>query len=260
MPVRNRWAVETGASYVGPRGVVALVTGGCRGIGLVIAERLHGMGAHVIATSRDLEKARLAAQRFGTPPCVLDVRDAGSVAGAIAKVVGAVGQIRVLVNNAGVNAPAPFLKADVEDWDRIVGTNARGAFLVSQAVARGLTASGLGGCIVSIGSQAGLVAIEERAAYCASKSALIGLTRVMAVELAAADITANCVAPTFVATDMTADALSRQDVQKLIMSRIPRGRLATGGDVASAVEYLVGPGARMVTGQTIAVDGGWTAL
>jgi len=190
---------------------------------------------------------------------VLDVGDPESIAGVVAEVSDAIGPIRALVNNAGVNVPRPFLDVTQDDWDTVLTTNSRGPFLLSQAVASRLVALGLEGAIVSVGSQAGMVGIEERAAYCASKAALIGLTRVMAIELAQHGITANCVAPTFVETALTRSTLTRPDLRDRFLSRIPMGRFALVEDVVGAVEYLLGPQARMVTGQVLVVDGGWTS-
>jgi NAD(P)-dependent dehydrogenase (short-subunit alcohol dehydrogenase family) len=247
------------AAYEGVRGSVALVAGASRGIGRGIALSLAEQGAQVVGTSRDKREADELAELFGSPSCVLDVTDPGSIERAVAEVTRVLGPIQSLVNNAGVNVPRPFLDATVDEWDLVMTTNARGSFLLSQAVARQLVQSRLGGAIVSIGSQAGIVGIEERAAYCASKSALVGLTRVMAIELATHGITANCVAPTFVETELTRSTLARPELRDRFLSRIPLQRFAEVDDVVGAVDYLIGPRARMVTGQVLVVDGGWTS-
>ncbi|GAA4264269.1 SDR family NAD(P)-dependent oxidoreductase [Dactylosporangium darangshiense] len=244
--------------YRGLNGAVALVAGASRGIGRGIALELAERGARVVGTSRDGDQAHELARLLGTPLCVLDVTDPMSVQQAIGTITETLGPVRALVNNAGVNVPAPFLDVAVKDWDRILTTNARGPFLTSQAVARTLHAHRLGGAIVFVGSQAGLVGIEERAAYCASKAALLGLTRVMAIELAAFDITANCVAPTFVETELTRSTLARPDMRDRFLSRVPAQRFARVEDVVGAVSFLLSEQSRMITGQALAVDGGWT--
>lgn len=170
---------------------------------------------------------------------MLDVTDPDSIERAVAEVTRVLGPTRALVYNAGVNAPRPFLDAAVDEWELVMTTNVRASFLLSQAVARQPVQSGLDGAIVSIGSQAGLVRIEERAAYCARKSALIGLTRVMAIELATHGITANCVAPLFVETELTRSALVRPELRDRFLSRIPLQRFAEVDDVVRAVDYLI---------------------
>jgi NAD(P)-dependent dehydrogenase (short-subunit alcohol dehydrogenase family) len=237
---------------------VALVAGGGRGIGRAIADVLHAAGATVLATSRDAATAEELARVYGTGPVVLDTRDAASVRAAVAAVTSAHGPVDALVNNAGVNVPKPFLEVTEDDWDLIQDTNVRGVFLLSQAVAAELVRAGRPGSIVTIGSQAGLVAIEDRVPYCTSKSAVIGLTRAMALELAPHQITVNSVAPTFVRTEMTRSTLADPVRAGRLLERIPLGRFAEPSDVTGAVRYLLGPGARMVTGQTLPVDGGWT--
>lgn len=240
-------------------GRIALVSGGSRGIGLTTAQALAEAGATVVATSRHEDEAKALARTFGSVACVLDVLDTTSVSSAVERVTAELGPVTVLVNNAGVNDPEPFLNASIDNWDRIHATNARGAFLLSQEVARVLVARELGGTIVSVASQAGLVAIEERAVYCASKAALIALTKVMAIELAPHQINANCVAPTFVPTELARQTLDRPEIRERFLHRIPAGHFAETEDVAAAISYLASPAARMVTGHTLVVDGGWTA-
>lgn len=252
-------SAQVARAYRGVQGAVVLVAGASRGIGRGIAMALAERGAIVVGTSRDEHQAAELADVLGTLPGVLDVGDRESIARVVAEVSNALGPIRALVNNAGINVPRPFLDATQEEWDAVLTTNSRGPFLLSQAVAGRLVALGLEGAIVSIGSQAGLVGIEERAAYCASKAALIGLTRVMAIELAQHGITANCVAPTFVETELTRSTLARPGLRDRFLSRIPMGRFAAVEDIVGAVDYLLGPRARMVTGQVLAVDGGWTS-
>lgn len=241
----------------GLRNQRALVTGAGRGLGLAIAEMLSELGAEVVATSRSADTAAALAERFGTPACVLDVRDVGSIRTAMDE-VWSQGPVDILVNNAGVNVPQPVLEVDEESWDAILDTNLKGAFFTTQAFARRVTETARTGTVVNIGSQAGAVGIEERSAYCASKGGLAQLTKVLAIELAPA-VRVNAVAPTFVRTELTRTTLDRPDVAARLLSRIPQGRFGEPEEVAGAVAYLAGPMATLVTGHTMLVDGGWTA-
>jgi 2-deoxy-D-gluconate 3-dehydrogenase len=157
-----------------------------------------------------------------------------------------------------VNAPAPALEVTPEDWEAVQGTNVRGLFFISQAVARGWIERGVRGAIVNVGSQAGLVAIEDRAAYGSSKGAVAQLTRNLAYEWAPHGIRVNAVAPTFVRTELTASTLAAGDRAEVLRSRIPLGRFGEPDDVVGAVAFLLGDAAAMVTGHTLVVDGGYT--
>lgn len=246
---------ETRASFAGKS---ALIVGGSRGIGESIADALHGAGATVFATSRSSSEASRLADRYGTREVVLDTREAAEAASTVADLIRDEGPIELLVNNAGVNRPEPFFEISLDTWDLVQETNVRGVFVVSQVFAKGLRDQDRKGSIVTIGSQAGIVAIEDRAAYCTSKSALTGLTRAMAFELARYGIRANVVAPTFVRTEMTAATLDNPTRGSEFLSRIPLATFAEPEDVASATLYLLSEEARMVTGHTLVVDGGWT--
>lgn len=239
-------------------GQVALVTGGARGIGAAIAIRLQQLGARVVITSRDLGRAESVAGKLGMVPRALDVRDVASVSQCVTSTIDSEGQLDILINNAGVNQLGPSLKVDEGTWDRIVDTNLKGPFFMSQAAAAHMVAAGCRGTIVNVSSQAGVVALNERAPYCASKAALIMLTKAMALELAPHRITVNAVAPTYVETDLTAESLSSPETRSEILAKIPLGRLAEPGEVADAVAYLVSPGSKLVTGHTLVIDGGWT--
>ena len=148
---------------------------------------------------------------------------------------------------------------DEASWDAVLDTNLKGTFFAAQAAARHMVTSGEGGRIINVTSQAGVVGIEERSAYGASKGGAGLLTKVLAIELAQHGITVNAVAPTFIATELTRDTLENPAWRERILSRIPLGRVGDAEDVAAAAVYLASPAAAMVTGHTLLVDGGWTA-
>lgn len=240
-------------------GKVALVTGASRGIGAGISTGLREAGATVVGTSRSPESAGQVAERLGTIPVAMDVADVSSVGEGAERVVSEFGRLDILVNNAGVNIPQGLFDVDEASWDSVIDTNLKGAFFASQAAARHMVSVGEGGRIINVGSQAGVVGIEERSAYGASKGGVAILTKVLALELAGHGITVNSVAPTFVSTELTKGTLENPEWRERILSRIPLGRVAEVEDVAAAVNYLASPAAAMVTGHTLLVDGGWTA-
>jgi 2-deoxy-D-gluconate 3-dehydrogenase len=168
------------------------------------------------------------------------------------------GGIDLLVNNAGVNVPKPALELTVEDWDTVFDTNLKGSFFLTTSLARHWMKSGTQAAIVNIASQAGIVGIEERAAYGTSKAGLIHLTKILALEWASAGIRVNAVAPTFVRTELTASTLSRPDWAAELLSRIPIGRFGEPEDIAGAVAFLLSDAAALITGHTLAIDGGYT--
>jgi len=248
----------TGLDF-GLTGKVALVTGASRGLGAGIADALMEAGATVAGTSRDRASASRVSERLGTPAVEMDVTDVASVREGVERVVSGLGRLDILVNNAGVNVPQSVLDVDEESWDAVVDTNLKGSFFAAQAAARHMVERGGGGRIINVGSQAGVVGIEERSAYCASKAGTTLLTKVLAIELASHGITANTVAPTFIATELTRTTLEDPAWRERVISRIPLGKVGEVEDVAAAVVYLASPAARMVTGHTLLVDGGWTA-
>jgi 2-deoxy-D-gluconate 3-dehydrogenase len=240
-------------------GKVALVTGASRGLGAGIADALREAGATVAGTSRERGSAEEVAERLDSVPVAMDVSDIASVRAGVDRVASELGRLDILVNNAGLNIPQGIFDVDEASWDAVVDTNLKGTFFAAQAAARHMVAGGEGGRIINVASQAGVVGIEERSAYGASKGGAVVLTKVLAIELARHAITANAVAPTFVATELTRITLEDPAWRERILSRIPLGRVGEVEEVAAATVYLASPAAALVTGHTLLVDGGWTA-
>jgi 2-deoxy-D-gluconate 3-dehydrogenase len=253
-------------------GQVAVVTGAGSGLGHAIAGALHGAGAQVVITELPdlLDRAATAAAEIvnsgegdaaGRAPYVLplDVTDVATIQAMVDATLARFGRIDVLVNNAGVQVRRRALDVSEEDWDRVLNVNLRGAFFVAQRVGRHMVER-RSGKIVNVASQNGVVAMEERAAYCSSKAGLVNLTRVLAYEWAEYGINVNAVGPTFVQTPLTASMWEDPERYASVLRRIPLGRLANPEDVVGAVIYLASPAAAMVTGHTLLVDGGWTAV
>ncbi|GAA1699996.1 D-threitol dehydrogenase [Microcella alkalica] len=236
----------------------ALVTGAGRGLGQAIADSIAAAGGTVYGTSRDLATAEEIAARYGTVPIVMDVRDSSTITAGVEQAWSHAGQIDLLVNNAGVNAPRAALDVTEEEWNLVHETNVRGTFLVSQALARHWIVATIPASIVNVASQAGIVAIEERVAYGSSKAAVIHLTKLLALEWAPHGIRVNAVAPTFVRTELTASTLARPEWAAQLLARIPLGRFGEPEEVAHAVNFLLSDASSLVTGHTLVIDGGYT--
>ena len=246
---------------------VAIVTGSGSGLGRAIAVALAEAGAHVVITElpehvgRAEEAAREIADGTGRETLMLplDVTQVDSIQAMVDATLARFGQIDLLVNNAGVNVRRRAVEVSEEDWDRVLDVNLRGVFFCAQRVGRHMV-SRRRGKIVNVASQNGVVAMEDRAAYCSSKAGVVNLTRVLAYEWAEFGVNVNAIGPTFVRTPLTEGMWADPEVYAGVLRRIPLGRLATPEDVVGAVVYLASPAADMVTGHTLLIDGGWTAV
>lgn len=252
----------------GLRGASALVTGAGSGIGQATALALAAAGARVVVTEQphlmDRAEATVGSIRdAGGPEATavpLNVADLDSIAQCVEAAANG-GRLDVLVNNAGLNVPQMAFDVTEEAWDKVLDVNLKGLFFTSQAAGRVMRdQTPQGGAIINIASQMGLVGYVKRAAYCSSKAGVVNLSRVLAFEWAEYGIRVNSVCPTFVETPLTRPMFEDPAFKEDVYRRIPLGRLATPEDVAAAVVYLAGPGAGMVTGHALAVDGGWTAV
>jgi NAD(P)-dependent dehydrogenase (short-subunit alcohol dehydrogenase family) len=241
--------------------VEVLVAGASRGIGAAIAAGFARDGARRVVlagrTRTDLERVAEDVRAAGATADVV-VADLTDV-GAARDVVANAGDLDAVVVNAGTNQPEPFVDVEPETFDRLFNLNVRAAFFVAQAAAVALRARGQGGCITFVSSQMGHVGAVNRTVYCASKHAVEGLVKAMAVELAGDGIRVVSVAPTFVRTEMTAAQLDDPAIGARLLAQIPLGRYAGVEDVADAVVWACSGRNRMLTGTSLVVDGGWTA-
>jgi NAD(P)-dependent dehydrogenase (short-subunit alcohol dehydrogenase family) len=238
----------------------ALVTGAGRGIGLAAAAAFAEAGAHVtlLARSRVEIEAGAAAirERGGAADALaVDVTDLA----AFEKAVQSAAPYDVFFNNAGTNRPQPFVEVSVENFDTIMGLNVRAAFFAAQTIARRLIATQKGGSIINMSSQMGHVGAAGRSVYCASKWALEGLTKAMAIELAEHGIRVNTIGPTFIETPMTAPFFADPAFKERVLAKIKLGRLGTVEDLMGALVFLASDASALMTGSALVVDGGWTA-
>jgi NAD(P)-dependent dehydrogenase (short-subunit alcohol dehydrogenase family) len=245
-------------------GRVALVTGAGRGLGRACALELARAGAAVLCVARSQDEldevvAEIAGEGGTAAAYSADVTEERSAAAVLAAAE-ELGDLRVAVTAAGINRPGPARDYPLESWDALFAVNVRATFMTCRAVGDSLLRRGVGGSIVTMSSQMGAVGYPGRVAYCATKHAVNGMTKALAVEWARDGVRVNAVAPTFVETPLTRpffeDPAFREEV---LERRLPTGRLATLDDVAHAVRYLACDASSAVTGHTLLVDGGWTA-
>jgi len=238
----------------------ALVTGGGRGIGLAAASALAQAGAYVTLAARTLAEIEAAATAIRArgdhaEALKLDVTDLEAAREAIAEAE----PFDVLVNNAGTNRPALLMDVKVEDFDLIMGLNVRAAFFMAQAVARRLVETKRAGSIINISSQMGHVGAARRTVYCASKHAMEGFTKAMAIELAPHNIRVNSLGPTFLETPMTRPFFENKAFRDEVLGKIKLGRLGQLEELTGAIVFLASDASSLMTGSALVLDGGWTA-
>lgn len=237
---------------------VAVVTGAGRGIGRAIAIQLAQAGADIVCVSRTPENSAKVADEvraLGRKAWAhaVDVSDATAVANAAEQILSETGRVDILINNAGVTRDGLLMRMSENDWDTVLNTNLRGAFVFTKAFSRSFLKQ-RSGRVINIASVIGLIGNAGQCNYAASKAGLIGLTKSIAKEFASRGITCNAIAPGFIETDMT--SVLDEKLKEALLKQIPLGTLGQADDIAAAVAYLAGPGGRYITGQVLTVDGG----
>jgi NAD(P)-dependent dehydrogenase (short-subunit alcohol dehydrogenase family) len=238
----------------------ALVTGAGRGIGAAVAAALAEVGAHVTLCARttsEIEQGAGALRDAGyaADSLTLDVTDVSDFADAMAVAE----PYSIFVNNAGTNRPNPFTDVPVADFDHVMGLNVRAAFFAAQAVTRRMIAAGAKGSIINMSSQMGHVGGANRSLYCASKWAMEGFSKSMAIDLAPHGIRVNTLCPTFIETPMTKPFFDNAAFKASVLSKIKLGRLGTLEDVMGPIVFLGSDASALMTGSSLVIDGGWTA-
>ncbi len=236
----------------------ALITGGGSGIGLAITEKFVTNGITTIIVGRDQQKLTAAAEKLGPlcHPVSADLNDLAAIPALVQKIIDTYDHIDILVNNAGINMKKEFTEVTDEDFDQVLHTNVRAVFALSREVIKTMLPRGKGN-IINISSMASQYGIPKVIAYTASKSAIEGMTKAMAVELSPRGILVNCIAPGFIATDMSAKALNGDTERKQkVFSRTPLGRMGEPADIGDAALFLASDQAKYLTGVVLPVDGG----
>jgi 3-oxoacyl-[acyl-carrier protein] reductase len=239
-------------------GQIAVVTGAGRGIGRAIALKFAAEGADVVCVSRTVENSEKVAaeiRALGRKAWAhaLDVSDATPVNSTVEKIIADCTRVDILVNNAGVTRDGLMMRMSDADWDTVLDTNLKGAFLVTKGFSRAMLKQ-RSGRIVNIASVIGLIGNAGQSNYAASKAGLIGFTKSAAREFASRGVTVNAIAPGFIETDMT--SVLKEELRAALLKQIPLGMFGNADDIAAAALYLVSAGARYVTGQVLTVDGG----
>ena len=238
----------------------ALVTGASSGIGLACAVALAQAGAEVIAAARSEDKlAELVSaaqdQGLNMTACALDVSDLDSMTATL----GALGRFDVLVNSAGMARHGPAADTKAADFDAVMAVNLRGAYFLSQQIANQMISAGTGGSIINVSSQMAHVGGIERSVYCASKSAVEGFTKAMAIEWGPHQVRINTICPTFVRTALTESTFQNPERRAWIEEKIKLGRVGEVEDMMGGVVFLASDAAALITGTSLLIDGGWTA-
>jgi NAD(P)-dependent dehydrogenase (short-subunit alcohol dehydrogenase family) len=242
---------------------VALITASGRGIGRACALAFADSGCDIVLGLRNKDNASELIKEIKETgvhvlPVQMDVSKIEEISSAVEEAVGHYGHIDILVNNAGIGVPNPVVKVTEKDFDDTITVNLKGTFFVSQAVGRQMIKQGGGGRIINISSQAGFVALDTESVYCMTKAGISHLTKCLALEWAPYNITVNAVAPTFIKTPGTVKWLEDEDFHSSVVKRIPLNRTGEPKDVSASVVFLASPGASLITGATLMIDGGWT--
>ncbi len=243
---------------------VALVTGGHKGLGFVMAQALAEAGADVVVTSRSKENAEASAAALAQSTgrralgVVVDVADSAQIKAMVQTILDQFGRIDILVNNAGINIRKPIEDFDEASWDQVQTTNLKAPFLCCQAVGRSMKEQ-RSGRIINIASMLGMTALPERSAYCASKAGLIQLTKVLALEWAPYNVTVNALCPGPFATDLNIPVMKNPQANQFFVDHIPLGRWGRPEELKGVITFMASDASSFMTGSAIAFDGGWTA-
>ena len=245
---------------------VAVVTGSGSGLGQAIAIALAEAGATVVVTDlaqrlHNAKKTRDRIIQLGRKSVAvsLNVTSIRSIRRMVKKTTDEFGRIDILVNNAGVNISKPALEVTEDDWDKVLDVNLKGVFFCCQEVGRKMIERRFGK-IINVASQNGVIGYYNRVAYCSSKAGVVNLTRVLAIEWARKNINVNAIGPTFVRTPLTDKLFQEESFTSEVLRRIPLGRLGQPEDITGSVVFLASSAAQLITGHTLLIDGGWTAI